>query len=39
VPNEHLITETEMYDGWQGPSHCHLRICASCITNMSLTAP
>jgi hypothetical protein len=25
VPNEHLITETEMYDGWQGLSH----ICAS----------
>jgi hypothetical protein len=21
VPNEHLVTETEMYDGWQGPSH------------------
>lgn len=39
VPNEHLITETEMYDGWQGPSHYHLRICASCITNTSLTAP
>lgn len=28
VPNEHLITETEMYDGWQGLSH----TCASCIT-------
>lgn len=23
VPNEHLITETEMYDGWQGSSHRH----------------